>query len=128
MVLLITTLLAIALVVALAVREVVMSRRHREDYTARRIALRLTTAALIVFLLAAVLVGVQRFGLDHLGGDPVYFLAFWGCITLLTGGILCLALADFSIIHADLRREANRQWREIAELIAAHHNDREGKD
>jgi hypothetical protein len=128
MILLIGTLAAIMLVVTLAVREVVLARRHREESSSRRLTLRLTTALLIIFLLVAVLVGIRRFHLDSLGGDPQYFLAFWGCVTLLAGGILALAFADFAMVRADLRRDVNQHWREIAEMIAAHHRGPEGKD
>lgn len=111
-------------VVVLAVREIVLYMRKKEAYTLRRLTLRMLMAVMLIFLLASVLVGVRVFGLDKPPVIITLWLAFWGCITLLTGAIFCLAIADLRSIGDETTNEANRLWRDIAQTIAEHERQR----
>jgi len=121
------TILLIVVMTAVAgmtVREIVLSAWKRDEYPRRRLTLRITMALMLIFLLASVLVGVRVFHLDQPQGIIGLWMAFWGCIMLLTGAIVCLAIADLRSIGDDSHAETNRIWRDIAETIAAHEKKR----
>ncbi len=118
MTLLITISVAIAIVIALAVREIVLFVRKRESYQLRRLTLRLLNAALLAFLLAAILVGIRVFHLDKPAGLAYLWLSFWGSICLLLGAVFFLLIADFRMTNDASRVDANRMWGEIARTIA----------
>jgi hypothetical protein len=120
--LLLTATLSLAMfaVIMLALREVWQFRRKRDVYRLRRLTLRLATAGMLLFLLASILIGVRVFGLNEPDGVATLWIAFWGCIMLLTGGILCLVIADFQTIGDDALQNANQYWDDIAKTIAEH--------
>lgn len=122
MVFTVATVLAMLAIIVLAGREVAVFRGDRDAYPLRRLTLRVSTAFCLVFLLGSILVGVHPpFHLDDLHRtDPRVFLAFWGCIGLLTCAVLCLVIADLRTIQEETRHESSQLWREIAETIAAH--------
>jgi len=113
-----------AVVAVLAVREIVLSRRKGEQYSLRRLTLRILMAVMLIFLLASVLVGVRVYGLDKPQGIITLWMAFWGCITLLSGAIVCLAVADLRLIGDETTHEANQLWHDIAQTIAEHEQQR----
>ncbi len=117
-----TCILVMALIVALTVREVALFLRARDVYPLRRLTLRLCTTVLLLFLLASVWIGVQHFHLHEPRGVVGLWLGFWGCIALLAGAVICLAIADLRLLGDDLGRDTalHRIWRDIAELIAEH--------
>ena len=119
-----------AAVAGMAVREVVLFRRKLMDYSLRRLTLRISMTLMFIFLLLSVLVGVRVYHLDAPRGVIGLWMAFWGCIALLTGAILCLAIADLRLIGDETNSETNRLWRDIAETIAEHaprHTGQEGQ-
>ncbi len=107
------------IVAAFAIREVVAYRR-REGYKLRRLTLRLSMAAMLLFLFASVWVGVQFFGLATPVGFDRLWIAFWTCIALLTIAIFCLVLADLSAIQHDAVTDTSDLLREMAQIIAEH--------
>lgn len=126
MILLICILLAMLLVAGMTVRELVHYRRQRPTYPRRRLTLRLLMAAMLLFLLASILVGVRIF---HLGspeesGYALLWAAFWGAVMLLIGGIFSLIFADMRTISVESEQENNKLWRDIAETIASHETTR----
>jgi len=116
-ILMITVMVAVA---GLAIREVVLSQRKGEQYPVRRLTLRIVMAVMLLFLLASVLIGVQVYGLDKPKGFIALWMAFWGCISLLSGAIVCLAVADLRLIGDETFSETNQLWHEIAQTIAEH--------
>jgi len=115
------TLIGVMLAVAgMATREVLLFRRRAGEYSLRRLTLRIAMAVMLIFQMASVLVGVRVFGLDTPGGVAGLWMAFWGCIGLLTLAILCLAVADMRMVGNETSAETNRIWRDIAEVIAQH--------
>jgi len=126
MFLVIGLVLGIIIVAVLAVREMFLFGAKRDAYGIRRLTLRMSTAALLIFLLASILVGVQVF---HLGspedtGNIGLWAAFWGCISILTGGVFCLVVADLRTVTDERRDDAGRLWRDIAQTIADHEASR----
>jgi len=108
------------IVIILVFRETVAFLRLRTRYALRRYTLRLCMAGLILFLLFSMLVGVLYFHMDNPEGIARLWVTFWGCISLLTAAIFCLAIADLRLIRDETRDDASRLWREIAETIASH--------
>jgi|GEM_PF-1584278 len=124
------TILLIALMIFIAgmlVREIVLSTRGREEYSLRRLTLRIMMAFMLIFLLASVLVGVRVYGLDK-PRDLELWMAFWGCIALLSGAIVCLAIADLRMIGTETNTDINRIWRDIALTISEHERRRTATD
>ena len=113
-------ILVMIAITGMATREIVLFRQKRAEYSLRRLTLRLTMAIMLTFQLASVLVGVRVFHLDNPHGVIGLWMAFWGCIALLTGAITCLALADMRLVSDETSSETNRIWRDIAEMIAQH--------
>ncbi|MHB9025382.1 MAG: hypothetical protein ACYC7E_14635 [Armatimonadota bacterium] len=105
-------------VVGLTARELRAFFQKRGTYTVRRLTLRLSTAFMLLFLFAGIYTGVRVFHLDTPEAFPRHWIAFWGCITLLTGAIFCMVLADLRLLDEEKRVEAGKLWREIAETIA----------
>lgn len=116
-ILLIVVIITIA---GMAAREIVLSTHKREEYSRRRLTLRVSMAIMLVFLLASLLVGVRVYGLDKPQAAIGLWMAFWGCIALLSGAIVCLAIADMRMIGTETHAETNRIWRDIAQTIAEH--------
>lgn len=116
----ISLLAVMAAVVGLGIREVWLYRAQRAEYPLRRLTIRLANAAMMLILLGSILIGVRVFGLNEPDGIVPYFMLFWGCITLLTGAILCLVIADFRTIGEETTSDSVRLWHDIAETIAAH--------
>lgn len=113
--------LVMVLVLLMAMREVWAFHRAREVHRLRRLTLRLAMAAMLLFLLASILIGVNLFHLNEPAGiPPDLWIAFWGCVAILTGGVLCLAIADFQTIGDDALSSVNQYWDEIARAIADH--------
>lgn len=112
--------LGLLLVSLLMLREIVQFRRMREVHRLRRLTLRLMMAAMLLFQLLSILIGVRVFGLAEPDGVPNLWIAFWGCIGLLTGGILMLAIADFRLVGEDTLRNSAEHLDEIARTIAEH--------
>lgn len=113
--------LVMVIVLLMAMREVWEFHRKREVYRLRRLTLRLAMAGMLIFLLASILIGVNVFHLNEPAGiAPDVWIAFWGCITIMTGGIICLAIADFRTIGDDTLHNSNQYWDHIAEAIAEH--------
>jgi len=123
-ILLITMMTAIA---GMIVREIVLSTRRREEYSLRRLTLRIVMALMLIFLLASMLVGVRIYGLDK-PRDIELWMAFWGCIALLSGAVVCLAIADMRMIGTETHADTNRIWRDIAQMIAEHEQKKTGAD
>jgi len=123
-ILLIVVMIAI---VGMTAREIVLILRKREENSLRRLTLRVTMALMLIFLLASVLIGVRVYGLDK--PQPVIglWMAFWGCIMLLSGAIVCLAIADLRMIGGETHTQANRIWRDIAQTIAEHERERDAQ-
>ena len=109
-----------AIVAVMAARELRLFLRKRDTYPLRRLTLRLSMAGMLFFLFASLFVGVRVFHLVEPTGNVTLWMAFWGCITLLTGGVICLAIADFRSLDTDTDENTKQLWREIAETIAAH--------
>jgi hypothetical protein len=107
-------------VAGMAVREIVLFGRKRAEYPVRRLTLRISTAVMLLFLLVSLLVGVRVFHLDTYQGIIGLFLAFWGCVALLAGAIICLTIADLRMIGDETFADTNHYWRDIAETIAEH--------
>ncbi len=122
---LIIMMLAVA---GLAVREIGLFFKDDGEFRTRRLTLRLLTAVLLLILLASVLAALRvlAFYLENPVIDPAIFLAFWGCIGLLAGGIVMLVIADLNLISVETERHTNKYWREIADTIAQHKH--EGKE
>ncbi|MHB0937384.1 MAG: hypothetical protein ACYDCO_15855 [Armatimonadota bacterium] len=114
----------IGAVAGLAVREIVLATRKSEQYPMRRLTLRIVMAVMLIFLLASVLVGVRVYGLDKPQGIIALWMAFWGCITLLSGAIVCLAIADLRRIGDETFGDTNHLWHDIAQTIAEHEQQR----
>lgn len=113
--------LAMLIVVILAMREVQHFRMKRETYGLRRLTLRLTTSGMLFFLLCSILIGVRVFGLEYGDGIVQLFIAFWLCIFLLTGAILCLVIADFRMADdVPSGQHARVSQEEIQRIIAEH--------
>ena len=125
-----TTILIIMLVAVagLAVREVGLFFKDDGEYRTRRLTLRLLTAVLLMILLGSVLAAlrVPVFYLENPEIDPAIFLAFWGCIGLLAGGIVMLVIADFNLLSVETERHTSKHWQEIAETIARHRDEKQG--
>lgn len=102
----------------LAIGEVHHFRRKRGPYRLRRLTMRLTMAAMMLFLLGSILVGVRIFHLQEPNGIIKLWVAFWGCILLLIGGIFCLVIADFRLIGDDLHEHTNQFINEIMQSMA----------
>ncbi len=122
MILLISIVLAMLLVTGMLLRELVLYRQKRQTYPRRRLTLRISTALMLLFLLASILVGVRFF---HLGspedsGYASIWAAFWGAVMLLIAGIFCLVIADLRTISVETEHDTSSLWRDIAETIAAH--------
>lgn len=119
---LIVMILAVA---GLAVREIGLFFKDEGEFRLRRLTLRLLTAFLLIILLGSVLAAlrVPVFYLENPEIDPAIFLAFWGCIGLLAGGIVMLVIADLNLIGVETERHTNRYWQEIAETIAQHKHE-----
>ena len=113
-------ILVMVAITGMAMREIVLFRRKRGEYSLRRLTLRIAMAIMLILQLASVLVGVRIFHLDTPQGVIGLWMAFWGCIMLLTGAISCLALADMRLVTDETSTETNRIWRDIAEMIAQH--------
>lgn len=124
-IMMITVMVAVA---GLAIREIVLFRRKNEQYSLRRLTLRIVMAVMLIFLLGSVLIGVREYGLDKPQGVITLWMAFWGCITLLSGAIVCLAIADLRLIGDETFNETNQLWREIAQTIAEHEEHRGQED
>ncbi len=115
-------------VAGLAVREVGLFFKDEGEFRMRRLTLRLLTAFLLIILLGSVLAAlrVPAFYLENPVIDPAIFLAFWGCIGLLAGGIVMLVIADFNLLSAENERHTSKHWQEIAETIARHRDEKRG--
>jgi uncharacterized membrane protein len=109
-------------------REVWQFRRGRGLFRLRRLTLRLCMFGMLVFMLASILIGVRVFGLTDPWGIEVPWVLFWGCITLLAGGVICVAIADFRTVERETRGDAAKFWQEIAEMIAANDNKHSPKE
>ncbi len=106
MILLIGILLTMLLVFVMIVRECAQYVRKRQTYPIRRLTLRVSTAIMLLFLLASILVGVRAF---HLGspednGYVQLWAAFWGAVVLLVFGIFCLVIADMRTVSVETNR------------------------
>ncbi|MHB9134434.1 MAG: hypothetical protein ACYDBB_25460 [Armatimonadota bacterium] len=112
--------LAMLGILALLAREIVIFTRKRESYPVRRLTLRATTALMLLFLLASILIGIGAFHLLDPGSSPKPWIAFWGCIGLLTGAILCMVIADIRHLNEETNGEVKQLWHDIAEIIADH--------
>ncbi|HEY3418172.1 MAG TPA: hypothetical protein VGM23_14945 [Armatimonadota bacterium] len=112
--------LGILAVIGLIVRELLAFFRKRGAYSLRRLTLRMSTAVMLLFLLVSVFIGIRLFHLDTPEAFPRHWIAFWGCVSLLTGAIFCMALADFRLLDEESRVEAGKLWQEIAETIASY--------
>ncbi len=130
MFLLICLVLGIVLIAVMALRELFLYGQGRSDCTRRRLTLRMSMAAMLLFLLASILIGVYVF---HLGSpeDSGYvqlWAFFWGCIMLIVVGVFFLVLADLRMISSESQQDTNELWRDIAQTIADHevqrHKDR----
>lgn len=109
--------LLMLLVGLMALSEIRTFRRKRGAQRLRRLTLRLSMAGMVIFLLASLLVGVQIFHLQEPYGVTKLWIAFWGCITLLTGGIFCLVIADFHSIGTDVQEDTKQYWEEFMKTI-----------
>lgn len=119
-------MLTAMLVVALfATREVVLYRR-RDGYKLRRLTLRLSMAAMLLFLFGSMWVGVTFFGLANPVGFDRLWIAFWTFIALLTIAIFCLVLADVHAIQHDAVTDTTDLLREMAEIITEHRTKDKG--
>lgn len=111
---------AMLVILALAVREVLLYTRRRDGYLLRRLTLRLCMAVMLLYLLGSIYVGITFFGLaDPVGVDRLW-MAFWGCIGLLVGAVLCLVVADLRILREETHRAVKDIWHDMATIIAAH--------
>ncbi|HEY3377984.1 MAG TPA: hypothetical protein VGL77_10885 [Armatimonadota bacterium] len=116
-----TLLLAsvVFIVLIMALREIYLFRKMRDATQVRRLTLRLSMAAMLLFLLVSLFLGVCVFRLVEPDGVVPIWLAYWGCITLLTGAILLLVIADFRLYGEDSLRDSRQYWEEFARTIAA---------
>ena len=113
-------LVAMAIVLMMALREVYQFRRNRSIFRLRRLTLRMLMAALLLFLLASILIGVRIFGLNEPYGVERIWILFWGSITLIIGSIFLLVLADFRLVRHDVSEKTAGYWQEINRAIAEH--------
>ena len=107
---------AMCVVLGMTVREAVIYLRKRGPFPLRRLTLRLSMAGMLLFLLGSILVGVRSFGLEVPSGHETLWMAFWTCIMLLTGAILCLVVADLRLL-AEENHVAMQHWQEVAEML-----------
>ena len=110
---------AMCAVVALLVREAGIYRRTRTPFTLRRLTLRVSMAGMLLYLLGSILFGVRVFALDSPHGNASLWMAFWTCIALLTGAILCLVLADLRLLSEEHRSVSRQLFQEISATLAA---------
>ena len=113
----IVLLLAMALVLLMALREIYHFRREKSVYLFRRLTLRMVTAAVLLFLMASILIGVRFFGLNEPYGVERIWIIFWGSISLLIGALFFLVLADFRTPLNDARKETVDYWSDIYRTI-----------
>lgn len=113
-------LLSMAVVILMALHEIHLFRRDRSVFKLRRLTLRMVTAALLIFLLASILIGVRFFGLNEPFGVERIWILFWGSISLLIGGLFFLVLADFRTPVSDTSERTASYWSDINRTIAEH--------
>lgn len=113
-------LLAMALVLLMALREIHIFRREKSVFKLRRLTLRMVTAALLLFLMLSILIGVRFFGLNEPFGVERIWILFWGSISLIIGGLLFLVLADFRTPISDVSERTASYWSDINRTIAEH--------
>lgn len=113
-------LVAILVILIFATREVLFFTRRRDRYKLRRLTLRLSMAAMLLFLLGSVFVGIRYFGLANPVGFDRLWIAFWAFIGMLTIAIFCLVLADLSAVGEETVTDTTDLLREMAQIIASH--------
>lgn len=115
-------ILAMLILTILVVHELVAFVQKRSPYSLRRLTLRLSMAIMMLFLLGSIFLGIYSFHLatPEDSADPRLWAAFWGSITVLTLGILCLVMADFRTINDETGNDTTVLWHDIAETIATH--------
>lgn len=120
--------ITVVLVGWLAIREIILFQQASDGNRLRRLTLRLTTALMLLFLLMSIYLGIEVFHLGTPEGLPRHWLAYWGSVLLLAGGILCMVMADLRMLQADTQDDTRVLWQDIAETIARHRTGQQHDD